>query len=198
MPSKRGTPTSPLRQAAEAFDDELNSYLHLSEAFQRAPLSSTKHLERVNELLGEIAASEQRLAECGQRLAAAVNEARDRQERQARVTLERVPEVRARMEHVRGLLAQFEALGSEAGALNQTAATLGRAGQQGEAAPGEPAGQLAGARELAAQMHGLSLRAQQLAAAAKQLDFEELGNKAHALHQQLLSAYNKLKLAVVG
>jgi hypothetical protein len=190
-PGKR-KPTSPLLEAAQAFDDELTSYTNLSEAFQRAPLSSSKHLERVNELLGQIAASEQRLAACGQRLAEAVSGAREHQEGHAKLTLERIPEVKTRMEHLRALLAQFEDLGKQAGALNQTAVSLGKGGAE---SGGE---QIGGVRDLAAQMQSLSVRASELAAAAKQADFEELGARAHALHQQLLSAHHKLKLAVVG
>src|SRR5688572_17770512 len=108
MAGKRTTSPSPLTEAAQAFADELSSYLHLSEAFQRAPLSSTRHLERVNELLGQIAASEQRLAGCGQQLATAVTVAREQQEKQAQQTIARIPEVKARMENLRSLLAQFE------------------------------------------------------------------------------------------
>jgi hypothetical protein len=185
-------PQSPLLEAAQAFDEELNSYLHLSEAFQRAPLASSKHLERVNELLGQIAASEQRLAACGQRLADAVGGARDRQESQAKLTVERIPEVKTRMEQLRSLLSQFEELGKEAGALNQTAVGLGKGGADAGG------GQIGGARELATQMQALAMRASELSGAAKQADFEELSTRAHALHQQLLSAHHKLKLAVVG
>ena len=47
-------------------------------------------------------------------------------------------------------------------------------------------------------MLALSQRAQELAAQARATDFEELANRAHALHQQLLSGYHKLKLAVLG
>jgi hypothetical protein len=189
---KRARPDSALTEAAQAFDDELASYLNLSEAFVRAPLSSSKQIERVNELLGQIAASEQQLAACGQRLAEAVTGARERQEAQARQTLERLPEVKARMEHLRTLLGQFEALGAQAAGINQTALSLGK--------PDPDAGpaQIGGAKELAANMHALATRAAELSVAAKQADFQELAGKAHALHQQLLSAHHKLKLAVVG
>jgi hypothetical protein len=182
---------SALLDAAQAFDEELATYTSLSEAFQRAPLSSSKHLEKVNDLLGQIAASEQRLAACGQGLASAVAGARELQESQAQRTLGRIPEVKARMDLLRALLAQFEELGQQAGALNQTTVNLGKGGAQGEAP-------ITGVRELAAEMQALSVRASELAAAAKQADFDELAGRAHALHQQLLSAHHKLKLAVVG
>jgi hypothetical protein len=189
--AKRKSPSA-LLEAAQAFDDELGSYMSLSEAFQRAPLASSKNLERINELLGQIAASEQRLAVCGQRLADAVGAARERQEGQAKLTLERLPEVKARMDELRALMVQFEELGQQAGALNQTVVGLGKTG--GEPGPA----QISGARELAAHTLALSARASELAGAAKQASFEELAGRAHALHQQLLSAHHKLKLAVVG
>jgi hypothetical protein len=194
--AKRSPPVSPLLAAAQAFDGELTSYLHLSESFQRAPMTTNKQLERVNELLGQIAESEQRLAICGQQLAEAVSGAREQQEQQARITLGRIPEVKARMDQLRALLARFEELGLEATAINQTAVNLGRVGQAG--AGGDEAAAIGGARELAANMHALSVRASELAAAAREADFEELAARAHGLHQQLLSAHHKLKLAVVG
>jgi hypothetical protein len=183
-----------MREAADAFAEELATYASLSEAFQRAPLESTKHLERANETLSQIAASEQRLAVCGQRLAEAVGAARERQEALARATLERVPHIRQRMDELRGLLGQFESLGGEAGAINADAAQLGREARDKD----DKQAQVDRARELAARMLALSQRAQDIAAAARAASFEELANRAHALHQQLLSAHHKLKLAVVG
>jgi ABC-type transporter Mla subunit MlaD len=189
--AKKRPSASALLQAIEDFEAELVTYAQLSEAFQRAPLASTKQLERANETLGQIAASEQRLGACGQRLAQAVSEARDQQERLARATLERVPAVKQRMEDLRALLARFEALGQEAAALNATAGSLAKRSPDAEN-PAEKA------RQLTDQMHALSQRAQELTTAARDADFEELANRAHALHQQLLSGYNKLKLAFVG
>jgi DNA repair exonuclease SbcCD ATPase subunit len=191
MAAKKTDPGSPLIEAVQAFEEELSTYGQLSEAFQRAPLTSTKQLERANETLGLIAASEQRLSACGQRLAEAVGGVRDRQEKLARATLERVPAVKQRMEQLRGLLSQFETLGKEAVALNETAAALGKRGTEVE-------NQTERARELTAQMHTLSQRAHELTGLARDADFEELANRAHALHQQLLSGYNKLKHALIG
>jgi hypothetical protein len=191
MAARKGPVASPLIDAVQAFEAELSTYAQLSEAFQRAPLGSTKQLERANETLGEIAASEQRLAGFSQRMAEAVGQARDRQESLARATLDRVPAVKQRMEDLRDLLGQFEALGKEATALNQTAVTLGKR-------PSGSGNQTEAARDLTALMLSLSQRAGELATRARAIDFEELANRAHALHQQLLSGYHKLKLAVVG
>ena len=192
MPAKKSSGTSSqLLEAVEAFEAELSSYAQLSEAFQRAALSSAKQLERANETLGQIAASEQRLGVIGQQLADAVGKARDQQERLSKMTLERIPAVKKRMEELRDLLGLFEALGKEASALNEQASTLGRR-QADSPNPSAPV------KELTAQMLSLSQRAHALTGQARAADFEELANRAHALHQQLLSAYNKLKLAVVG
>jgi methyl-accepting chemotaxis protein len=191
MTAKKSPAESPLIEAVQAFEAELATYAQLSEAFQRAPLGSTKQLERANETLGNIAASEQRLGACGQRLAQAVGDARDQQERMARGTLDRVPAVKQRMEQLRGLLGQFEGLGKEASALNETAAGLSKR-------PPGSENQTDRARELTNQMFSLAQRAQELAASARAADFEELASRAHALHQQLLSGYHKLKLAVMG
>ncbi len=191
MAGKKNQPGSPLMEAVQAFEEELSTYAQLSESFQRAPLTSTKQLERANETLGLIAACEQRLGACGQRLAEAVGQVRDRQEKLARATLERVPAVKQRMEELRGLLAQFEAVGKDAAALNETAASLGKREAKGD-------DQTARARALTEQMYALSQKAHDVAGLAHAADFEELANRAHALHQQLLSAHHKLKLALVG
>jgi hypothetical protein len=191
MSAKKHPGGTPLIEAVEAFEAELTTYAQLSEAFQRAPLGSTKQLERANETLGQIAASEQRLGACGQRLAQAVSESRDQQERLARATLERVPAVKQRMEDLRGLLGQFETLGKEASALNETAAALGKRSADQE-------NQTQRARDLTSQMHTLAQRAHELAGLARAAEFEELANRAHSLHQQLLSGYHKLKLALLG
>jgi DNA repair exonuclease SbcCD ATPase subunit len=182
---------SPLREAADAFADELATYTSLSEAFQRVPLESTKHLERANDTLSQIAASEQRLAVCGQRLAEAVGAARDKQESLAKATLDKVPQIKQRMDELRALLAQFEALAGDAGAINSDAAQMSREAADKQA-------QITRARELAERMLALSQRAHEITGAARAASFEELANRAHALHQQLLSAHHKLKLAVVG
>lgn len=185
-------------EAAQAFEDELASYAHLSDAFVRAPLDSAKHLERASELLGNIAASEQRLGDCGRRLADAVTGARDDQERMAMKTLERVPVLKQRTADLAGLLKQLQDLGGEAVGLNQTAAAM--AGHEGAAPlPEATAPDARGrARQLSEAILALSRRAHEVAGAAKQGDFEDIARQAHALHQQLLAAHRKLHVAAAG
>ncbi|HEY0710764.1 MAG TPA: hypothetical protein VGG33_28425 [Polyangia bacterium] len=192
MAPKSNRPPSEVLAAAEAFDEELTTYASVSGAFARAQLTSSKQLERAKDALNQIAASEQRLAECGARLAAAVNAARNEQEALAKATLDRVPALQQRMEQLRDLVGQFETLGHEAGALNGGALAIVRWTPD----QGDRGVQLDRARALLGEMQSLAQRAQELSAQAHEADFEELAVQAHALHQQLQSAHNKLRLAV--
>jgi hypothetical protein len=194
MPHKppQSSPFSPLLAAAQAFADELQSYALLSEAFQRAPLVSAKHLERINDTLTQIGASEQRLSERGQELAQAVAAARSQQEHMARATLERIPAVKERTTVLADLVGRFDRLGREVAALNQAASALARPGDQAATDEAERK------RTLGANIKALSEQAQALTAAAHAADFEELAHRAHALHQQLFSAHKKLELAQIG
>ncbi|HEY0712029.1 MAG TPA: hypothetical protein VGF45_05110 [Polyangia bacterium] len=192
MASKTNHPPSEVLAAAEAFDEELATYASVSGAFARAQLTSSKHIEKAKDALNQIAASEERLAACGARLAAAVNAARNQQEALAKGTLERVPMLQQRMEQLRGLVGQFEALGKEAGALNGGALAIVRWTPE----QGDRDAQLDRARALLTEMHSLSQRAQELSTQAREAEFEELAVQAHALHQQLQAAHNKLRLAV--
>jgi hypothetical protein len=183
---------APLLEAAQAFADELQSYALLSEALQRAPMVSSKHLERINDTLTQIGASEQRLGERGQALAQAVSAAREAQERMARATLDRIPAIKERTGILSDLVGRFDRLGREVATLNQAATTLAR---PGDVMAGDEADRK---RRLAGDIKALSEQAQALTAAAHAADFEELAQRAHALHQQLFSAHKKLELVQIG
>jgi hypothetical protein len=189
MPSQRdrGTPPSPLVEAAQAFDRELTSYGHLAEALLRAPLGSTRHLEKVNETLGEIAQVEERLGLCGQALATALNNARDEQQRLAQAMIQRLPEIKQRSEELQALMGQFAALGDDAGALNADVTAM--AGLD----PSDPT-RATEARKLSERMAQLGKRAREVSEAAKAAAFEELAREAHSLHQKMLAAANRLQL----
>ena len=176
MAKKPRTP-SPLLEAAQAFDDALAAYAQLGDLFVKSPLTSTKHLERANQTLGEIGATEEKLAAAGQRLAQEIAAARDRQEALARAMVERLPAVRERNEALAALLAELRGLGAEATAVHQTAGIT-------------PPEVLARTEELAA-------RAGEIAGRAREAQFEELATQAHALHQQLLAAVRKLQAATL-
>jgi hypothetical protein len=175
---------SPLVEAAQAFDDALDEHARASELFVRSPLSSTKHLDRANELVGEIAAAEERLRERGAALAEAVAAARDRQEKSAQQIVERLPALQERNEQLRVLLAEFAALGSEAGAVSA-----------GTSAGGPPTTAIA--RDLAAALAELAGRAEALSTRARTAGFDELANQVHSLHQRLLATSKKLQNATL-
>jgi len=179
MSSGKRKQPSPLVEAAQAFDEALEAHARAGELFVRAPLSTTKHLERANELLGEIAAAEARLGECGAALAAAINVAHTRQQQLAKDIVDRLPSIKERNEQLQALLATFQALGAEAGALDAAAAA---------SKPGE----------LVATLTSLSERAATLATDARTTGFEELAREAHSLHQRLASTARKLQSATLG
>ncbi len=167
---------TPLALAAQAFEDELARYAQLGDQFVKASLATTKQLERANELIGVIAAQEERLSAAGQKLVAEVTAARTTQEQLAALVVAKLPELKARNEVLRGLLAELGAIGADVGALNDRAKAI---------AP----------RELADGMSGLADRAEALAVKARDAQLDELASQAHALHQRLLAAWKKIDKA---
>jgi hypothetical protein len=165
MSTKRKAPST-LVEAAQAFDEALETHARAGELFVRGSLSTTKQLERANELLGEIARSEALLAEHGAALAAAINAAHTRQQEVAQAIVDRIPAIKERNEQLQALLGTFQAIGAETSTLNATAATA------------QPADLIA-----------------TLAADAHTAGFEELAREAHALHQRLAATARKLAAA---
>lgn len=176
MPRKQ---PSPLVEAAQAFDDALEAHARASELFTRSPLASTKQIDRANELLGEIAAAEERLRDCGAALSEQITAARDRQLVLAQEVVARLPSVKERNEQLLALLEAYQALGTEAGSLNASA-------------------RASSPKELAASLLEMSARASTLAGGARDAGFDELSSQAHALHQRLAAAAKKLQGATLG
>jgi phage shock protein A len=187
MPKLEATP---LVEAAAEFDTELSAYSRLGDLFLKAPMSSVKHLERANNLLGEIAGCEERLQAAGQKLVRALASARDQQEQLAKSVVAHVPNVQARNTRLQELMAQLTGLAGEVAGLNTLI--------QSKAENGDPSAlpSQADARDVSETVLGLSARADELATTARDAEFEELAAQAHALHQRL-QAIGK-KLAKVG
>jgi hypothetical protein len=182
--------SSALTEAATVFDTELTTYTRLGELFVKTPLSSVKHLERANATLADIAACEERLQTAGQRLVQALATARDRQELLAKEVVSHVPVVQDRNKRLQELMGELAGVATEVGGLNSI---ITQRGGNGEATASPTA---ADAREVSTTVLALSTRAEQLATAAREAEFEELATQAHALHQKL-QAIGK-KLAMVG
>ena len=177
--------SSPLVQAALAFDEQLATYARLGELFVKAPLDSMKHVERANATLSELATCEERLQATGKALIDALTEARRHQEELSARVVAQAPALQARNQRLGELMDAMNALARDVAAVN--AQVLAQAGGSGE--PGaDPA-------TVSAAVLGVSGRAQELAGAAHAADFEELASQAHALHQRLLAIATKLQKA---
>jgi DNA repair exonuclease SbcCD ATPase subunit len=174
---------SALTEAADAFDAALNAYARLGELFLKAPLDTLKHLERANATLGELAESEQRLQETGQRLIGAVAAARDRQQQLSADIVARAPALQARNGKLGELMTALHEIAGEVGKLNDDIAQR----QPGSVVP-------SGTGDVSTAVLALSERAEQLATDARAAEFSELAEQAHALYQRLQAIGKKLKM----
>src|SRR3954467_3784531 len=98
---------SPLVQASTEFDEVLAVYARLGDLFLKTPLTSLKHLERANQVLGELADSEQKLQEAGKKLIEALTGARQKQEGLSQSVIAYAPTLQARNTRLRELMAQM-------------------------------------------------------------------------------------------
>ena len=174
--------SSPLTEAAAAFDAELAVYERLGELFLKTPLTSLKQLERANQLLGEIADCEQRLQDAGKALITALTAARARQEGLSADVVAHAPTVQARNTQLRELMMQMGTLATDAAAINARVLS-----PEGDASPE--------AADVSTAVLAIAERSQQLASAAHDAQFEELSQQAHALHQRLKAIGQKLQKA---
>jgi hypothetical protein len=178
---------SPLVDAAAQFDEELATYSRLGDLFLKTPLSSVKYLERANGTLAELAGCEERLQAAGQKLVKALSAARDAQEQLAKEVVAHVPAVQARNTKLQELMGELTAVAGEVGGLN--AVIQGKA-ENGDATAGPTK---ADAKDVSEKVLDLSSRAEKLAAAAREAEYEELATQAHALHQRLSVIGKKLQ-----
>ena len=194
--TSKGYP-SPLLAAAQAFDAELERFAHLAEAARKGPLGSQKALERAAETLKEIADCEEQMQVRARTLMAALGAAREQQEAQAALVSQRAEEIRERTSVYGELLRQFQALGQDAVELNGMGQRLSAKKRDAGATASEMARDpelAAGLRELSDRMASVVTRAQELATAARDADFEDVSRQADSLRQQLLAARNKVVL----
>ena len=187
-----GKPEMALAEAAAAFDEQLTAYARLGELFLKTPLTSVKQLERANQALTEIAASEERLQAAGQRMVQALTAARTHQEQLANDVVAHVPLVQARNQQLNELMRELTSVAGEVSSLN---ATISGHRENGDAT--KPAA-LDAARDASGTVFALSDRAEQLSLAARDAEFEELATQAHALHQRLQVIGKKLQKAGGG
>ncbi|HEY4181691.1 MAG TPA: hypothetical protein VGM90_32830 [Kofleriaceae bacterium] len=184
--------TSALEQAAAVFAEELASYSRLGELFIKTPLSSVKHLERANQTLSEIANAEGKLQAAGQDLVKVLAAARQQQETLAKGVVDHVPMLQKRNEKLRELMGELTSVAGEVSGLN---AAIQHRGGNGDATAPAAAPTAEDARDVSATALALADRAEQLAKAANEAEFEELATQAHSLHQRLQAIGKKLAKA---
>jgi len=186
-------PPSPLVDAVTAFDESLRRYRTLAGAAQRGDLDSQNSLERAGETLSQIAACEEDLHARAQTLMGALAAARDAQQAEAEAVRARALEIQTRTDDYRRVLGTFEAIGTDASALNATAQGLAARGRTPEDMVKD--GELvAGLDELQERMAAVADHAAALTADARGARFEDLARKADGLRQQILAARNKIGL----
>ncbi len=163
-----------LTQAAASFDDALATYQRLGELFLRSPLETLKHLERANGTLNDLADAESLLQSTGQALIAAIANSRDAQQALAQQILERAPALAVRNARLGELMTALHEIAGEVQKVNTEMASTGDQAQMRGA------------------MIGLVERTDALVKAAREADFAELADQAHALYQRLLAITAKL------
>jgi septal ring factor EnvC (AmiA/AmiB activator) len=175
---------SPLVQAATEFDEALTLYARLGDLFLKTPLTSLKHLERANQTLGELADCEQRLQDTGKKLIEALTAARQKQEMLSQEVISQAPMLKERNTQLRDLMTRMGTLAADVQSVN--ALVTNKNGDQAQAAQEPDTG------EVSAKVLELSQRAEDLATSAREVDFAELADQAHSLHQRLKAIGTKL------
>ena len=184
---------SPLVASAEAFDETLKRFAALAEGLRKGKLDSQRNLERAAENLKLVAGCEEELQAHAQALTMALATARDAQQAQAEAIRLRALEIQGRGEELTRLMRGFEAIGRDAAALNASAQQLAARKRTPDemVKDGEL---LAGLDDLQERMTAVLAAGEQLAADARQSDFEDLSRKVDSLRQQILAARNKIGL----
>ncbi|CAN5304137.1 hypothetical protein BH11MYX1_BH11MYX1_15140 [soil metagenome] len=163
-----------LTQAAAGFDEALATYQRLGELFLRSPLETLKHLERANSTLNELADAETRLQVSGQALISAIAGSRDQQQALAQQIVEHAPALTARNARLGELMAALHEIAGEVQKVNTEMASSGTQAHMRTA------------------MVALVERAEALTRAAREAEFPELAEQAHALAQRLQAITKKL------
>ena len=189
MPSDKGH-HSDLLQAAEAFDDELARFGRLVEAARVGPLNSQKHLQRAAHAFEQISESEKRLGETAQALVAALQGARQEQEKQALALQGRAQEIESRTAVAADLLQRYGAVGQKAGELNSLVLEIAAKKTNGSSEP--DASVISSLAELRAKMGEVADGAAGLVAAARDADFDDIARQADSLRQQIVSVGQKV------
>ena len=180
-----------LAAAVEGLEAELCRYEALAAGIQRERLDSEKHLRRAAQTLSELEGSEARLGEHIRALVGAIATARQRHEKHSEAVQARADQIRRRTESLTQLLARWKALGEATGEANRLVQQVAATAPETSAAERIDA---AAFREVDDRLSRLAEESGELARAAQDEAFEDLGTQAESLRLQLLSARNKFRL----
>jgi len=196
MPHKKPPETSPLVEAAEAFDESLRRFAALADGLRTTSLDSSHGLGRAADALKEVADCEEDLQSRARTLIGALGTAREAQEGQAELVRTRALEIQARSGEYAALLGRFEAIGVDAAELNtvtQRLASQRKLSEQG-LSEGDVSSLLSELGEIEERMASVVSTSEGLANDARSAHFDELHRKTDALRQQLLAARNRIGL----
>ena len=168
---------SDLSEAALALDHELRRFEDLAEQAAHVKLNTEKNLERATEALSRAAESQDRINAHVQKLVAAVQSARIKQESDAEALMARAQEIANRR-------AQFAQVLQRMGGLGQMAKEVQELLTDGNF-------KLAEVQE---RMQRVADDAADIGRSAVELDMEDLARQAEVLRAQVLAARNKIAL----
>lgn len=166
-----------LSEAALALDQELKRFEELSTQAARVKLNTEKNLERATEALTRAAESQDRINAQVQKLVAAVQGARQKQESDAAALM-------ARAEQIANRRAQYAQVLQRMGGLGQLAREVQELLKEGTAR----------LDEVQERMQKVADDAAEIARTAQDQDMEDLVRQAEVLRQQVLAARNKVSL----
>jgi hypothetical protein len=166
-----------LSEAALALDHELRRFEDLAAQAARVKLNSEKNVERATDALTRAAESQDRINGQVQKLVAAVQSARQKQEADAAALIARAQEIANRR-------AQFAQV-------LQRMAGLGQMAKEVQELLKEGGGKLGEAQE---RMQRVADDAADIGRVAVEQDMEDLARQAEVLRQQVIAARNKVAL----
>jgi ABC-type transporter Mla subunit MlaD len=178
-------PPSPLRDAAQALDQELERYGALAAELGREPATTEKSLRRSARLLQGLGETEHLLGQHLGRLVAAIEARREQQEATVAKVQHLAEHVRERSQLFGELLGRCDTLAKKAAAAN---AVL----QQGAATETEAEASLLAFEQTAGGLEALAAEAQAIGEAARAGNFPDVARQTDGLHAQLTSAHRKI------
>jgi len=176
-----------ISSAATELDEALREFERAAHTALHVPLKTQKHIDKAATSLNEAAEAQTRVVQQLQALMAQFNDARERYAATAEALNVRGDEIRVRAEEANALLQRFEAIGAKAKQTTESVRSID---------PTDRAAAEAQLDSLVTHMASIVEDAQTLHRDAQAAELADLAQQADALRQQILSAKNKLSLAV--